>query len=86
MPTYNFREVVEASIRLIKDPKAKIILIPDSPTGADIIQTDFAKLCERGSGVYMQRATYEIDDKTNTITITSIPPASAKPLCQIGYR
>lgn len=73
VPTYNFREVVEASIRLIKDPKAKIILIPDSPTGADIIQTDFAKLCERGSGVYMQRATYEIDDKTNTITITSVP-------------
>lgn len=73
VPTYNFREVVESCIRLMRDPRAKIILIPDSPTGADIIQTDFASLCERGYGSYMQRATYEIDASTNTITITSVP-------------
>lgn len=73
IPCYNFREVVEACIRLMKDPNAKIVLIPDSPTGADIIQSDFAKMCEKGSGAYMQRATYEIDDNTNTITITSVP-------------
>ena len=73
IPCYNFREVVEACIRLIHDPEAKIILIPDSPTGADIIQTDFSSLCERGCGSYMQRCTYEIDDVSNTITITSMP-------------
>ena len=73
VPTYNFREVVESCIRLMRDPRAKIVLIPDSPTGADIIQTDFASLCDRGYGSYMQRATYEIDASTNTITITSVP-------------
>lgn len=73
VPSYNFREVVESCIRLMRDPRAKIVLIPDSPTGADIIQTDFASLCERGYGSYMQRATYEIDASTNTITITSVP-------------
>lgn len=73
IPCYNFREVVEACIKIMMDPHARIVLIPDSPTGADIIQTDFAAMCERGCGTYMQRCTYEIDDATNTITITSVP-------------
>lgn len=73
IPCYNFREVVEACIQLIHNPNARVVLIPDSPTGADIIQTDFAAMCERGCGSYMQRCTYEIDDATNTITITSLP-------------
>ena len=73
LPSFNFREVVEATIRLMADPNTKIILIPDSPTGADIIETDFGKLCDRGTGSYIQRCTYEIDDEHNIITITSTP-------------
>lgn len=69
----NFREVVEATIMLMKDPKANIILIPDSPTGASIIATDFAAICNRGVGTYSQRCTYEIDSVNNIITITSVP-------------
>jgi len=73
IPCYNFREVVEAVIMLMVDPNANIILIPDSPTGADIIENDFGKLCDRGNGVYSMRCTYEIDDKNNQIIITSLP-------------
>ena len=73
LPSFNFREVMEATIKLIADPKANIVLIPDSPTGADIIETDFAKICTAGRGSYMQRCTYKIDDQANTITITTIP-------------
>lgn len=73
IPCYNFREVVEACITLMLDPNANIVLIPDSPTGADIIETNFAKLSERGSGSYSMRCTYEIDDKNNIITINSLP-------------
>ena len=73
VPCFNFREVVEATIQLMNNPNSHIALIPDSPTGADIIQTDFGKLCETGRGSYMQRCTYEIDDNINTITITSLP-------------
>lgn len=73
LPCFNFREVVEACITLMMDPNAHIVLIPDSPTGADIIETDFAKLSERGNGTYSMRCTYEIDDKDNLIIINSLP-------------
>ena len=82
IPCFNFREVVEATVLLMLNPNAPIVLIPDSPTGADIIQTDFAKICERGSGVYMQRCTYEIDPEVNSITITSLPDlSSSREIC-----
>ena len=73
IPSYNFREVCEATIQLMMNPNSNIVMIPDSPTGADIIQTDFAKLTNEGRGSYMQRCTYEIDDVNNSITITSLP-------------
>ena len=73
IPAFNFREVVEATIMLMANSKAKIVLIPDSPTGADIIENDFAKICDRGVGTYKQRCTYTIDPESNTVTITSLP-------------
>lgn len=73
IPAFNFREVVEATIQLMMNPNAHIVLIPDSTTGADIIQTDFNGLSNSGRGSYIQRCTYEIDDNTNTIRITSLP-------------
>lgn len=73
IPTFNFREVVEAAILLMHHPNAKIVLIPDSPTGADIIEQDFAKLCNVGKGSYKQRCTYDIDAEENVVTITSLP-------------
>lgn len=73
IPCFNFREVVESCIRLIRDPRATIVMIPDAPTGADVIQTDFLRLCETGNGSYMQRCTYDIDPEKNVITITALP-------------
>ena len=73
IPAYNFKDVVDATIMLIANPDANVVLIPDSPTGADIIETDFARLCDTGNGKYSMRCTYEIDDKENDITITSLP-------------
>ena len=73
IPPYNFREVVEATIMLMADPEANIVLIPDSPTGADIIEGDFGRLCEAGNGTYSMRCRYEIDAEDNTIKITALP-------------
>lgn len=73
LPAFNFKEVVEATIALMLDPKANIVLIPDSPTGADVIQTDFAAICQRGKGSFSMRCTYEIDAEHNIIRITSLP-------------
>ena len=76
IPCYNFREVVEATIRLMNNPKAHIVLIPDSPTGADIIEEDFATMCNKGVGGYSQRCTYEINAEDNMIIITTLPDLS----------
>ena len=73
IPAFNFRELVENTIALMVNPNHKVVLIPDSPTGADIIQSDIAALCNKGKGSYMQRCTYEIDPEENMITITTLP-------------
>jgi DNA gyrase subunit A len=69
----NFKELVNATIALMKDPHYTVVLIPDSPTGADIIEMDFANLCNRGVGSYSMRCRYEIDAAENMIRITNVP-------------
>lgn len=73
IPPYNFKEVCEATIKLIKNPNDKIELIPDSPTGCDICGGNFKKIVEVGHGIYSMRSKYEIDPVKNTIKITNIP-------------
>jgi DNA gyrase subunit A len=75
IPPFNPTEVCKATIKLIKDPKAKILLIPDSPTGCDIVDTgNFEALNEFGDDVTLtMQATYEIDYIENVITVTSLP-------------
>lgn len=74
IPPFNVTEVLEATIKLIKNPKAKIYLIPDSPTGADVVDDgQFDTINESGQGTFTLRGTTVIDEIKNTITITSIP-------------
>ena len=73
IPPFNFREVIESCITLMHNPDANIVLIPDSPTGASIIEGDFAKFSNGSSGSYQMRCTYEVDAKDNVVTITSVP-------------
>lgn len=74
IPPFNIKEVMEATIQLIKDPNSKILLIPDSPTGADVIdEGQFADVNRTGIGKFKLRATAEIDYVKNTIHFTSIP-------------
>lgn len=73
IPAFNFREVIEACIMLMRNENYNVVLIPDSTTGAAIVETDFASICNRGLGSYTQRCTYEIDVENNIITITSLP-------------
>lgn len=73
VPAFNFRELIETTIVLMKDPNANIVLIPDPPTGADVVEMDFGRLCRMGRGSFRERCRYEIDDVTNKITITALP-------------
>ena len=70
----NVTEVLDATIKLIKDPSAKILLIPDSPTGCDIIDEGlFKEMNKTGIGKVTMRATSEIDYVKNVIKITTLP-------------
>lgn len=74
IPPFNVSEVLNATIKLMKDPSAKILLIPDSPTGADIIdEGNFKEINKTGKSKLTMRATAEIDYQQNIITFTSLP-------------
>ena len=74
IPPFNFKEVLEATIKLIKNPKASIFLVPDSPTGAEIVDDgQFETINKDGIGTFTLRGSIEVDEINNTLTITSIP-------------
>lgn len=72
---FNFKEVCEATIAIMHDPKAKLRLIPDSPGGSDIVITkeQIKEINEIGDSNITMRAHAEIDYAHNIITFTSIP-------------
>lgn len=74
IPSFNVKEVLEATIKLIKDPKSKIMLIPDIPTGADVVDNgEFEKINKTGEGTMMLQASAEVDYNKNIIRFTSVP-------------
>lgn len=76
LPTHNMKEVIDAALKLIDNPKADVILIPDHCLPCDIIDTDWKNICNKGFGSYRARATMEVTYDKNDypyITITSLP-------------
>lgn len=65
IPPYNLNEVADATIKLLKNPNAKIHLVPDSPTGCDIIVKD--------DYTFIMQSTFELDPINYTITIKNTP-------------
>jgi len=62
---YNINEVADATIKLLKNPQAKVNLIPDSPTGCDVIKRD--------DTTFIFQSSYEVDNVNYTITIKNTP-------------
>ena len=62
---YNLSEVADATIKLLKNPKANIHLVPDSPTGCDIIIKDEES--------FWMQSSFDIDNVNYTITFTNTP-------------
>jgi topoisomerase IV subunit A len=79
IPPHNLREVVNACIKLLDKPEAKvselcdIVQAPDFPTGAEIISSraEIKQIYESGSGSIRARAMYEIED--GDVVITQLP-------------
>lgn len=75
LPTYNLREVLELTLRLMDDPDLEdVTLIPDSPTGAHIIdEGQFKEISETGKGKFKMRGHIEVDEENNELIIRSLP-------------
>lgn len=74
IPPFNVTEVLDATIALIKNPNAKIMLIPDSPTGCDVLdEGNFRAINKTGQSKITFRATSEIDFVNSIIHISSLP-------------
>lgn len=76
LPSHNMGEVIDATLRLIDDPNADVVLIPDHCLPCDIIDTDWKNICNKGYGSYRARATMSVSHDKNDypyITITSLP-------------
>lgn len=74
IPTHNFREVCEATIELIKNPDADIVLYPDSPTGSFIVdEGQFGEISSTGKGKFRMRGVIEVNHDLNALDIKSTP-------------
>lgn len=62
---YNLNEVADATIKLLKNPNADVHLIPDSPTGCDIIKRD--------DQTFVMQSSFDIDTVNYIITIKNTP-------------
>jgi topoisomerase-4 subunit A len=92
IPPHNLREVVNACIHMLEQPKATVadlhefILAPDFPTDAEIItpREDILKMYETGHGSVKMRAIWEKEN--GDIVITALPHqvSPAKVLEQIA--
>lgn len=75
IPTYNFKEVLETTIELIKNPSIKSVkLYPDFSTGASIIdEGQFEEISRTGVGSFKMRGVIDIDAEENALHVRSTP-------------
>jgi topoisomerase-4 subunit A len=92
IPPHNLREVVDACIHLVDNPKAEVedlckhIQGPDYPSGAEIItpKSEIIDIYRTGKGVIRMRAAFELEN--GDIVINALPHqvSPAKVLEQIA--
>ncbi|MEJ2514593.1 MAG: DNA topoisomerase IV subunit A [Gammaproteobacteria bacterium] len=92
IPPHNLREVAQACIHLLDNPKAsvaelcEIVRGPDFPTGAEIISPpeEIRALYESGTGTLKVRAGWETEEGEIVITALPYQASGAKVLEQIA--
>lgn len=60
VPSHNLCDVVDAMIAVMKNPNAKVTLIPDLPQATELLDTDWKKISTTGVGRYVARAIIDI--------------------------
>lgn len=77
IPPYYMLDVMEATKTLIKNPNAKVFMIPDPPTACQIIDDgrSLMEICETGSGILRMRGRIDIEEYKDSwgLIIKNIP-------------
>lgn len=60
IPKHPLGEVVDATLTLIENPNADIVLIPDQADACDIIESDFKSISNKGHGKFIVRGHIEL--------------------------
>lgn len=61
IPKHNLVEVLDATINLIKNPNASVVLIPDHCMNCEIIDTNWKSISNKGIGNYIVRGVIDIE-------------------------
>lgn len=60
-PSHNVCDVIDAMLTLMRNPNAPIVLIPDFPLPAEIVDNDWKKISKHGVGKYTVRGIVKIE-------------------------
>ena len=70
VPKHSLSDVIDATIAVLHNPKAPVILIPDPCQKCEIINTDWKKISNMGFGYYIERGIVEtIENKNGTYSL-----------------
>lgn len=75
IPRHNVNEVIDATLKLIDNPDAKIVLIPDTCMPCEIIEDNFKAISNTGSGSFKVRGIIETTEWNHrpALAIKSVP-------------
>ena len=80
IPTHNINEVIDATIKLIDNPNAQVVLIPDQCMACEIVEANWKRISNSGNGKFKVRGvvTIEVTDKGKSnehymLVVRSIP-------------
>lgn len=76
-PKHSLNDVIDATINVLHNPNAKVVLIPDPCQRCEIIDTDWKKISNTGYGYYIERGIIDIEHNSkndiDTLHIRSTP-------------
>ena len=69
---HSLNDVIDATINVLHDPKAKVVLIPDPCQKCELIDTDWKKISNMGFGYFVERGIVKTVNEANGTTYLSI--------------
>lgn len=85
IPRHNINEVIDATIKLMHDPNAEIVLIPDQCLPCEIINTNFKAISNKGNGKFIARAIIEVKHDFTLGRFKNVPALLIKSLPDLTY-